>query len=142
MKIKVDNFFNIYFLLMIIIIHNKISGQILFETFQASGECQRTKNVNCVDAQTSYMNKDNIRATFRYAPWNDPSKGVRGYSLCTGTMINQFYDAGGVLRQYFITFKFLSHEKFSLFIYYHNYKFLSCWIRLCVCGEVMERKYL
>lgn len=66
-------------------------------SFQTSGNCQRDKNINCTLAQTSNLNKDNVRATFRFAPLNYPSKGVSGYSLCTGTMLNQFYDAGGII---------------------------------------------
>ncbi len=64
------------------------------QAFEYSGDCQDTKNVHCSDAQTSYFIKDNIRATFLYS--NQSSGG------CSGTMINQFYDAGGRLRQYFI----------------------------------------
>lgn len=64
------------------------------QSFELSGNCQDNKNVYCSEAQTSYMNKDNIRAVFIFS---------NGRTNCTGTMINQFYDAGGVLRQYFIT---------------------------------------
>lgn len=44
--------------------------------FQASGDCQRTKNINCLDAQVSYLNKDNIRATFKYECFSKIENGT------------------------------------------------------------------
>lgn len=64
------------------------------QSFERSGDCQDSKNVHCLASQTSYMNTDNIRAVFQFST---------GSGSCTGTMINQFYDAGGILRQYFKT---------------------------------------
>lgn len=87
MKLSIKKIF-----IIIVLIIFESNGQ----AFEYSGNCQDNKNVNCSAAQTSYMNKDNIRAVFKF---NYLKNDGRRY-MCTGTMINQYYDAGGVLRQY------------------------------------------
>lgn len=112
--ITMNSLKNIFFILLIFNFHIQYA-----QSFEFSGNCQDNKNVYCSPAQTSYMNKDNIRAVFIFS---------NGRTNCTGTMINQFYDSGGLLKQYFITADhcFKDTDLNNEWVFIFNYQSYDC----------------